>query len=572
MMAKFSWRNSLFSIQPTAILFRYCLRVCLKACCVMILLLMTTLAHAAEVKDFMPKESIFYLQLQDIDEVYGEIEVSENWEKALALLPDVAPAWQDIQQGVLMVQGVLSTDLLSVLETVGYRTALAVWLDEIDTQQIGLVIHSGGNLSELQRLTKVVEGLVGMSGGGTLRLDAGVYQRVHYNAMEMGQNIVKYGFVDEFLVLGAGEGAFEKLMDTYRKDALSIQQNQEFTDAVKKMGSGVAMVFADVPSALSLIDDLDEANRKRFAIFQILFARINVLETGPLFQASVQFNPNLPENEIGLFLKKGTVLKTPKALSAQDDLFVAIAPNILESVWELVRTEMEKNATGETYAAIAFLEGLLNLNLEEDVMTGLTGELALSVPDLTNFDPQAVDNLNLEFDGTFQLDADGVETDGAIIFSPSNQMKWNQIGNSLSNLQNASISQIDYNGTMVSGFASSIYYSKLNDLFLMGFSEEEVCMLVDVIKKNKKPSYLKQVPKTPVAFAQLNLARVLEAAGEGAPPPDKVFVSAEEIAPLLTWISVEDNEVLLEVVLSVEETPLEVLAKFVPFYVWAMEN
>ena len=571
-MAKFSWRNSLFSIQPTAIPFRYCLRVGLKTCGVMLLLLMTTLAHAADVKDFIPKESVFYLQLQDIDEVYGEIEVSENWKKALALLPDAVADWQEMQQGLLMAQGILSTDLMSVIETVGYRTALAVWLDETGTQQIGLVIHSGGNLSELQRLTKVVEGLVGMSGGGTLRLDAGVYQRVHYNAMEMAQNIVKYGFVSEFLVLGAGEGAFEKLMDTYRKDAPSIRQNQEFTKASKKLGSGVASVFADIPSALSMIGNLDEVNRKRFAIFQSLFARINLLETEPFFQASLQFNPDLPENEIGLFLKKGAALKTPKALSAQDDLFVAIAPNILESVWELVRTEMEQNATGETYAAISFLEGLLNLNLEEDVMTGLTGELALSVPDLTNFDPQAVDNLNLEFDGTFQLDADGVETDGAIIFNPSNQMKWNQIGNSLSNLQNASMSQIDYNGTMVSGFASSIYYSKLNDLFLIGFSEEQVCMLVDVIKKNKKLSYLKQVPKTPVAFAQLNLARVLEAAGAGAPPPNKVFVSAEEIEPLLTWISVKDDDVLFEVVLSVGETPLEVLAKFVPFYVWAMEN
>lgn len=529
-------------------------------------------ANAAKVEDFIPNESIFYLQLQDIDEVYGEIEVSENWEKALALLPETIADWQKIQQGVQMAQGVLSTDLMSVIETVGYRTALAIWLDEMDTQQIGLVIHSGGNLGELKRFSKIVEGLIGMSGGGTLRLDAGVYQRVHYNAMEMAQNIAKYGFVDEYLVLGVGEGAFEKLLDTYRKDAPSIQQNREFTDAAKEMGSGVASVFADIPSILPMIGDLDEANRQRFAIFQSFFARLNLLEPEPLFQASVQFNPDLPENEIGLFLKKGTALKTPKALSAQDDLFIAIAPNILESIWELVRIEMEKNATGETYAAISFLEGLLNLNLEEDVMTGLTGELALSVPDFTNFDPQAVDNLNLEFDGTFQLDAEGVETDGAIIFNPSNQRKWNQIGNSLSNLQNASISQIDYNGTPVSGFASSIYYSKLSDLFLMGFSEEQVCMLVDAVKNNKKPSYLKQVPEMPAVFAQLNLARILEVAGRGTPPADKVIVSAEEIAPLLAWISVEGNEVLFETVLSTEEIPLEVLAKFVPFYVWAMEN
>lgn len=526
-------------------------------------------ANAAKVEDFMPKESILYVQLQHIDEVYSEIETSEIWQKALALLPEES---EEIRKGIRMAEAFLSTDLLSVLETIGYQTALAVWLDETDAVQVGLVIHSGGNLSELQRFTKIAEGAIGLTGTNTLRLDAGVYQRVRYNVMEMDSDIAKYGFVGDFLVLGVGEWSFEKLMDTYRKDAPSIRQNPKFVKASKKLGSGAVVVFADVPSALSLMNNLDESNQERFAIFQSFFGRLNLLETGPFFQASAQFNPNLPENEIGLFLKKGAALKTTKALSDQDALFVAIAPNILESVWELVRTEMEKNATGEMYEAVSLLEGLLNLNLEEDVMTGLTGELALSVPDVTRFEPEAVSNINLEFDGTFQLDADDVETDGAIIFSPSNQMKWNRIGNSLSNLQNASISQIDYNGTTVSGFDSSIYYSKLNDLFLLGFSEEQVCMLVDAIKKNEKPSYLKQVPKMPVAFAQLNLARISEAVGSGRPPADKVIVSSEEIAPLLTWISVKDDAVLFEVLLSVEEPPLEVMAKLAPFYIWAMEN
>lgn len=526
-------------------------------------------ANAARVEDFMPEESILYVQLQHIDEVYGEIETSETWQKAFAFLPGES---EDIRSGIRMAEAFLSTDLLSVLETIGYQTALAVWLDETGSPQFGFVVHSGGNLSELQRFTKIAEGAIGLTGGNTLRLDAGVYQRARYNVMEMNQNIAKYGFVGDFLVLGVGEGAFEKLMDTYRKDAPSIRHKEEFAKASKKLESGVAVVFADVPSALSLINDLDESNRERFSIFQSFFGQLNLLETGPLLQVAVQFNPNLPENEIGLFLKKGEPLKTPNALSDQDDLFIVVAPTVLESVWDFTRIQMEKNATAETYAAISFLEGLLNLNLEGDVMTGLTGELALSVPDLTHFDPQALENINLEFDGTFAFDAESVETDGAIIFSPSNRMKWNQIGNSLSNLQNVSITQMDYNGTTVSGFASSIYYSEVDGLSLMGFSEEQVFTLIDDIKKNKKPSYLKQVPKMPVAFAQLNLAGVLEAAGEGIPPANEVIVSSEEIAPLLAWISVEDDEGSLEMTLLGKEAPLEVLAKLVPFYVWAMEN
>ena len=526
-------------------------------------------ANAARVEDFMPEESVLYVQLQHIDEVYGEIETSETWQKAFAFLPGES---EDIRSGIRMAEAFLSTDLLSVLETIGYQTALGVWLDETGSPQVGFVVHSGGNLSELQRFTKIAEGAIGLTGENTLRLDAGVYQRARYNVMEMNQNIAKYGFVGDFLVLGVGEGAFEKLMDTYRKDAPSIRHNEKFAEASKKFGSGVAVVFADVPSALSLINDLDESNRERFSIFQSFFGQLNLLETGPLLQVVAQFNPNLPENEIGLFLKKGEPLKTPNALSDQDDLFIVVAPTVLESVWDFTRIQMEKNATAETYAAISFLEGLLNLNLEGDVMTGLTGELALSVPDLTHFDPQALENINLEFDGTFAFDAESVETSGAVIFSPSNRMKWNQIGNSLSNLQNVSITQMDYNGTTVSGFASSIYYSEVDGLSLMGFSEEQVFTLIDDIKKNKKPSYLKQVPKMPVAFAQLNLAGVLEAAGDGIPPANEVIVSSEEIAPLLAWISVEDDEASLEMTLLGKETPLEVLAKLVPFYVWAMEN
>ena len=571
MRVKFSQENSQSAIQSKATNFWCYMRGHLKTCSLVLLFLMTSLAHAARVTDFIPKESVLYLQLQDIDEVYGEIEVSENWEQTLALLPNIVPDWQEIQQGITMAQGILSTDLLSVLETVGYRTALAVWLDQRDAPQIGLVIHSGGNLGELQRFTKIVEGLIGMSGENTLHLNAGVYQRAPYNIMEMDGNIVKYGFAGEFLVLGAGEGAFEKLMDTFRKDAPSIRKNQAFTEASKQLGTGIATVFADVPHALTLVNDLDDANRERFAIFQSVFARLNLLETGPLFQVAAEFDPNLPDNEIGQFLKKGETLKTANALSAADDLFVAVAPSILESVWELARAEIDKSANDDTYAVISLFEGLLNLNLEADVMTGLTGEIALSVPDFMNFDPQALENLNLEFDGNFYFSSDGVETGGTLIFSPANRMKWHQIGNSLSNLQNVSISQTDYNGTTVSGVDSSIYYSDVNGLFLLGFSEEEVCKLVDTVKNDTQLPHLKQIPKTPVAFAQLNVARALEIQ-KGAPPSDKVLVSSKEIAPSLTWITVEDNEIVLEIVLSSEETPLEVLAKHLPFYIWATEN
>ena len=554
MNAKFSWRSRRYHIQAIS-----------KICCVMLLLVMAAVANAAEVEDFMPKESIFYLKLQNIDEVYGEIEVSENWEKALALLPDV-PDWQEMQQGLSMFQTMLGTDLLGIIETLGYRTALAIWVEGANSSEIetGVVIHSGGNLDKLRQLTKLVEGLLGMANENTLRLNAGVYQRVRYNAIEIPGGIAKYGFVDDFLVIGTGEGSFERLMDTYRTGMPSIRENKEFDRALEETGSGEVVVYANVPPILSVMqNNVEESLRTRLAIFQSVFGRLNLLETGTFLQVAAQFNPDLPENEIGSFLREGQRLETLNALSVEDDLFVTVAPKVVESMWELVPTD-------DAAEGISFLEGMLNLNLEEDIMVGLTGELALSVPDFTHFDPEALSGFRFEFDGAIALDAGDVETDGGIIFNPRHRMKWNQVGNSISNLQNASVSQTNYKGATVSELSSNIFHSEVDGLFLIGFSEEQVHALIDGIKQKKKPSYLKRLPKTPTAFAQLNLARVLETQN-GSPPVDKLLVDSNEMALLLAWLSVEGDAALLEVILSEEETPVEMIAKLVPFFLWNMD-
>ena len=562
MAAKFLWQCCPFPVQGVARFFEGSLQATLKTCCVVLVLLMVPFANAAKVEDFMPKESVLYVKLQDIDEVYGEIEISENWEKALALLPNL-PDWQEMEQGLAMLQGVLGTNPLGIIETVGYRTAFALWADASGDQQFGVVIHSGGNLGTLQQLTKIIEGLLGMDAANTLRLDAGVYQRVRYNVLERFNAIVKYGFVDDFLVIGAGDGSFEKLMDTYRTDLPSVAQNPEFAEALEKIGAGEVTVFANVPPILPVVG-LAAWERRNLANFQSVFGRLNLLETGTFLQIVAQFTPNPPENEIGLFLKDGQALETLNAVSGADDLFVTVAPKVTESLWKFVPTDDAAERT------ISFFEELLNLDLEEDIRVGLTGELALSVPDLTRFDREALSGFRFTFDGTIELDAGDVQTDGGIIFNPSNRMKWNLIGNSLSNLQNASVSQTEYKGTTVSKVSANIYYSDTDGLFLLGFSEEHIHKLIDGIQQKKKPSYLKQVPKTPTLFAQLNLARALEME-KGTPPADKLLVDSTEIPLLLAWLSVEDDTALLEATLSEKETPIEMLAKLVPFLLWNMD-
>ena len=58
----------------------------------------------------------------------------------------------------------------------------------------------------------------------------------------------------------------------------------------------------------------------------------------------------------------------------------------------------------------------------------------------------------------------------------------------------------------MSELSSNIFHSEVDGLFLIGFSEEQVYALIDGIKQEKKPSYLKQLPKTPTAFAPTELS------------------------------------------------------------------
>ena len=520
--------------------------------------------HAAKVSDFIPKESVVYIQLNDIDEIYNEIQISENWEEVLDQVMDESDL-HEMRQGMLAVEGVVGTDLFGVIDTVGYQTGFAMWDVGINSIRGGIVVHSGGNLAELQRLTKILTGAMGLS-GGTLKPDAGEHRKVKYNTLQMPDVLFTYGFVGDFLVVGIGENSFEKLIDTYKKKKLSIRKNESYSKVLKKYGTGQVTVSVNVPELLPLLTDIDAEARTQLQTFKTFFATLNLLEVEPLLQLYTEFDSTLVESKIRPFLKEGNELRILKSLSGKEDLFIAVAPTIIETVWELIHDEIENSESNDFYAFITYLEDILNLDFEDDVVAGLTGELALSVDDLTLFEPDDLESLDIDIDETFQIDAGNVYTHGSLIFIPNNPGKWDQIGNSLSNLQNTSVSKTDYKGATVSEFGSNIYYAERDGLSLLSFSEEQMHSIVDTLQEKKKLSYLKQLPKTPLLVVKLNILKFFEAIN-GAMPLENDIVNPDEISPLLAWITVEKNEAVLEVTLSEKESPLEVMAKLAPFIV-----
>ncbi len=525
--------------------------------------------HAAKVTNFIPKESILYAQLNDIDEIYNEINISKDWEKAFELLIDGSEL-EEMQQGIMAVQNIIGTDLFSVIDTVGYQTGLAMWQREVGDPHGGFVVHSGGNLAEMQRLIKILTGFMGMS-GGRLTLDAGEHRKVKYNTLQMPDVLLTYGFVGDFLVVGIGKNSFEKLIDTYRKKSESILKNESYTAVSKNIGSAQVSLYLDLRRIIPFVEDMDADVRIQLEAFSKVGAGLNLLETGPMFQLFTKFDPNFPESQVSRHLKEGKELATLRGISGEEELFIAFAPGISETMWELAREAIQNSDTDEAYTFISYLEGLSNLNFEEDVIAGLTGEIALSVGDLTQFDPNGLENLDIELDNTFSIDASNVHTHGGLIFNSSAPSKWDQIENSLSNLQNTSVSKMDYKGTNISMFTSNIYYAERDGLSLLSFSEDQMYSMVDGFENKKKLSYLKQLPKTPLAVVKLNIVKLLELIDSSMQIENDVVMS-DEISPLLAWITVKKNEAMLEISLSDKESPLEVLGKFAPFIASHLKN
>ena len=517
--------------------------------------------YAAKATDFFPKESILYIQLNELNDVYYEINLSDNWKNTVELLMSDSDT-ADLKQGMQLVQNIIGTDLDGVIETVGYQIGLAMWQRDFDNPRGGLVVHSGGNLAELQRLTKILTGFMGMS-VGNLSLDVAEYRKIKYDTLQMPDVLITYGFVGDFLVVGIGENSFQKMIDTYRKKAESIKKNQFFVETLKKIGSDQISLYFDTRRVLPFIEDMEAETRVQLQPLSKVGIGLNLLEKGPILQLYTQFDPDIPESYVSRFLKEGQELTTLNGMSGEEDLFIAAAPGILETLWDIAHDAIHNSESDDAYAFITYLEGILNLNFEDDFIAGLTGEIALTVDDITMFNPEAIESLDIDFENSLQIDANHVHTQGGIVFNSANPSKWDKVENSVSNLQNTSVSTTEYKGIDVSVFASNIYYAEKNGFSLLSFSEDQMYAMVDGFDNKKKLSYLKQVPKTPLAFFKINIQKWMELVDVAKPIDNEV--AKDDIDLLLAWITVKENDAMFEIAFSGNNPPIESFLKLLPY-------
>lgn len=516
---------------------------------VLLLVSFTFSIHAASIEEFIPQNIFLYVKLQGMDEITNTINSSKI-------------------NGIVDILG--SSEFLDIF---GNQSGFALWLDDKERINAAYVVDTQGDMVLIQRLKKIAPRLIGWF-ATTLKKDAGKYGAIQYSELNLDENKILSGYVDEFFVVGVGKRSFKTVIDTYQNRNPSIINNANYVAASKNVGTGEVFVFCDV----EILDKSKKMNSlgpfkkvvKELTPFSILSAGINLQVHGAFLKVYAPFTQNALQN-IDEYLPIQTQMaktldskKTIRTMSGKEDLFIAISPFVTQTLWSLIREYLEQNADGDFYNVLNFFEGDYNVDFFDDFIPALTGEVALSISKFQPFmEPikkgsKLSLSVSLDSDGNSEIQIRPIEQFG-VIFSSSNQTKWDEFNNALANTGNTTTKQFfEYGGTTVSQIADSVYLSNINKLSIASFGEDDILSLLDTLSTDRQfPIDIDQVSQSAIACMQLNLITLLEAilGTEHISNPDDVL-------PILTWLSMEDNTLILQAAYLGKKSPLKSLANF----------
>ena len=523
-------------------------------------------SNAAKIDEFIPADTIFYATILDLEVVWAAIDGSENW-RSFFNEPSIQPQINEFNQAMQIMELLLGINPLGLVEVFGHQMTLTIFPGTPEPM-IGVVVNTDGAIREVERIVTGLGLIARMDSSNRVEPYAGKYQEIEYHIAQIDQWSLTYGFVDEFLVVGITPGSFGALIDTYKKQRKSIRSHAGFRQIYEEFSGEQAFAYINVDAALPFITaDMNERELREFNDWgldslQTLVCRLSLLDVGDGIQLYAQVKPSRGTGILGLLLQEGQRMQSIQGLSGTEDFFIALSLSSSESVLRAIEMlATVANDLGGFYNGIAAIEELLNLDVEEDIVGALTGEIAL----WGNFsdEPESMDAL-----------IDLVELDAAIVIGLKNQVKWNAFLDSIQNVVNLSIQQYEYKGTTLHQLllppeapTITARYGQIKNLFLIGFSDERLESVVNnTLTEQAESAFEKRIkllPSNPIFLLQLKLDRFLLAVM--ASENKSIQLSSDAVQRIngtdaFASLSVKGNEVWLKIGIPSEET-IEVLGK-----------
>ena len=351
--------------------------------------------------DLVPSDAIACVRVSDIPKIFDTVLESPEWQKLKEN--------EQVQESLTQFQGALPiTQLLAGVEA---QELIEIFFSEATFAFMGLVDDKleMAFIFDVQKSPETAEDgltqfLILMSGGRNYKAipEAQKYGGVSYHGFTYEDgNAVKYGFLDNLLVLGIN-GGFEKVVDTDNGLNPPIAENPQFQQMTQKVQlAGNAYAYADLEQGIPIMQALEEGNLQNteenefgnqeqektsedkemeLALMRSLkTAAIKIDLTGTSHEAYVHIEPEGPVTFFSdILLALHPPLSSIQLMHAADGVFVGLQLGDLPKLLEKV-TALMSGSGQNPKEQLEQLKQAIGIDLKEDVLKALTGELGIAL-------------------------------------------------------------------------------------------------------------------------------------------------------------------------------------------------
>ncbi len=339
--------------------------------------------------DMIPDDSLAYVSLFNLEAVYQSVIESPEWQELLGIKEieeDLDQAKQVLSFGPMLV----GISLEDILNSFGHETILTFMGMMGPIPVAGLVAHPGAYMEQLEYAVEQLATLPTLT--GQFMLEEKEYRDVPHTVIGNKDFKVKYGFLDKFLIAGIG-GGFEKLVDFYKDGGRAIKDTPNFQFMQQKVSlSSNICLYADAERAAPLLEmfagmaseeegeesELD-AMIKELALKSVKAFALSLSLSGHMQEVYLHLRPEEPNPITDLVLAPFSPMSTVDLVPFADGAIVGIhigdPAELLDRGLKLA--QFLGAGTEEIEGQIKQLEDGLQLNLRDDLLSALTGEIAL---------------------------------------------------------------------------------------------------------------------------------------------------------------------------------------------------
>jgi hypothetical protein len=341
------------------------------------------------VMDMIPYESLAYVSLSNLDAAFHLVTESPEWQELLGI-EEIGEQLDQAKQAISFGPMLLGISIEEFLNSFGHKMAVSLMGMKGIMPIAGLVADVRSYREQAEYAVEQAATIPAVAGGAMV--EEGEYRDVPYTVVGNKDLKVKYAFLDNLLIAGIN-GGFEKLVDLYKDGGKSIKDSANFQFMNQKVSlSSEICVYADLERAAPMLqmlasmgsgeegeEDQSSAMIKQLALKSVKAFALSLSLSGQTQEVYLHLRPEEPDPITDLALAPHSPMSAVDLVPFADGSLVGIhigdPAGLLDRGLKLA--ESFGKETGEIEGHIQQMEGGLGLNLRDDLLSTLTGEIAV---------------------------------------------------------------------------------------------------------------------------------------------------------------------------------------------------